>query len=816
MGAHASSFASRQVRQHRALEATNHYGRLVIVVAFNADLHPELDQQPMQPIPQERVKSRLTWINGLFILSGIAAIFGFHQVVNGARLHKHNFYHVQYAHELGTRIENLEDGALIPMGALRETLLNIRAQPEVCLNIIGPIEALAMQLAGTGEALILCKEDITLVDDTIALLDQYEIGALSENQLRNGLRTATDAFLEKSVAFEPLVDRSVNLVVTTVMILLLAKSVGIALIGMFLASGIGRSYRILEETKKALNLSEDRYDRAVNASSDGIWDWDLATDRVFYSGQNFVLLGEDANTNAEFLKWWEERVDPDDCIRVKEALHRHFDENADYDETYRIRHSHGHWCWWRSRGKAVRDAAGNPIRMVGTNSDVTALVTARLATEAARKAVHYEATHDALTGLPNRRFLTTMLESYSRQPTPFTLAIAHLDLDRFKEINDTLGHDAGDQVLMRCAGILKDFVEVEEFAARIGGDEFVIVFENMQDETALCKRLVRLIEAFKAPMQYEGKECRIGASVGLATTALEIRPPHELLQRSDLALYKAKESGSRCVTFDATLRAEVEGKQQIAGDLAAALRKGEFFTVYEPQFAAGTHELIGIEALARWRHPTRGVLAPAAFLDVADDLGLTAEIDDGILQRALKDLDHLVDQGLIIPKVSLNVSARRLSDPDLLCRLPALNAHAYAITFELLETVFLDRIDPTTAANIDEMKRRGFGIEIDDFGTGHASITSVMRVRPKQIKIDRTLVAPIVSDPDQCQIVKSIITIGHALKISVLAEGVETMDHAAILSDLGCDALQGYAFSRPLDPVSLARMIRTHRPVKVA
>ncbi|MGF1454643.1 MAG: putative bifunctional diguanylate cyclase/phosphodiesterase [Alphaproteobacteria bacterium] len=770
----------------------------------------------MQPIPQKRVQSRLTWINGLFILSGLAAFIGFHQIVNGATLHKHNFYHVKHIHQLSKRIETLDDGKPVPTDMFRDIVLNIRAQPLTCIAIIGPIEAFAMRLAGTGRAIELCRDDIRLANETLALIDAYGRGDLTVEGFRANLRTAADEFLEKSIAFEPLIDRSVDLVAATVMVLLVVKSLGIALVGVFLSNGIGRSYRLLEETKEALIISENRYNRAINGSSDGIWDWDLRTDHVFYSEQNFLLLGEDPNSHAEFFLWWEERVDPEHCKRVKSALQRHFETGADYDETYRIRHADGHWCWWRSRGQALRDPDGTPVRMMGTNSDVTALVKAQLAAEAARRAVHHEATHDALTGLPNRRHLSCVLEDYDRRPEPTPLAIAHLDLDRFKEINDTLGHEAGDQVLVHCAKILRAFVKDGEIAARIGGDEFVIVFPDAPDDPVLVDRLNALTARLREPIAHEGKECRIGASVGLATSSLDHGSPNELLQWSDLALYKAKDHRGGCVLFDAALKAEVEDKKQIAADLTTALLRGEFFAVYEPQFAAGTHDLIGVEALARWNHPSRGVLAPAHFLDVADDMGVTAEIDDAILQRALKDLDRLTDEDVVIPKVSLNVSARRLRDPKLLSRLPDMGDRPYSVTFELLETVFLDRIDPTTADNLLEIKRRGFGVEIDDFGTGHASVTSVMRVRPRQIKIDRSLVAPIVDSLDQRQIVKSIITIGHALKISVLAEGVETMAHAAILSDLGCDALQGHAFSRPVRPEALASLIADRHRTRVA
>ncbi len=867
------------------------------------------------PISRQSVQVRLRWINGLFVVSGLVAILGFWQVINGAALHQHNFKHVKHNDDLRRELYDNERGRDLDPRRLRAILTDIRAQPAKCLAIVGPLERAAMRLAHTYQAVDLCVEDLALADETLDLLDRYEAGAMSRERFLAALARALEQFLAKSAAFEPLVERTVNFVFVVMLALLIINSLCIAIAGLWLGRGITRSYAMLETARRqaarlssdlevlfdsvpvriwmtdkegrvlrenrlareagsrpighapdgpggavpggagaasprvevwecadgtrewlqirqvpyrqdaeehlltvatdvtesqrdreALAASEERYDRAVSAASSGIFDWDVVTNDVFFSKRNFELLAETDLAEVKGFRWWEERVHADDLPRVMEALTAHLEHGVNYDETYRIRHACGDWRWWRSQGRAQRDETGRPIRMVGTNSDITELVEAQVKAEAASRAVEFEATHDALTGLPNRRFLNSAIAALTQGPggPEGPLTVAHVDLDKFKEINDTLGHDAGDTVLEQCAQVLVELLEDGEFAARIGGDEFLLVSTQPNPEAGLWSRFCHLIGLLQKPIIYDGKPCLIGASLGSASGT--VADYAKLLQQADLALYKAKNlGGNKCVHYDETLAEEVSSKKTIAGEIVAGLNAGEFFPVYELQIDAKTFDVVGVEALARWRHPRRGVLSPADFLPVAEDLGITPQLDDAILRKAVKDMEGFERMGLVIPRVSLNVSAKRLSDPNLSSGLPNMSGHAFRIGFELLETAFLDELNNAVKNNLALLRAKGVDIEIDDFGTGHASITSVMRVRPDRIKVDRSLIQPITQDPDQRRIVKSIVDIGLALGIRVLAEGVETMEHAAILRDLGCDALQGYAFCRPLEPEALRR-----------
>ena len=284
---------------------------------------------------------------------------------------------------------------------------------------------------------------------------------------------------------------------------------------------------------------------------------------------------------------------------------------------------------------------------------------------------------------------------------------------------------------------------------------------------------------------------------------------------ADIALYRAKSRGrNRHEFFTDMLQAEVVRTKRVADEILSGIENNEFVPYYQPQFDAHTLEVVGVEALVRWQHPTLGILAPAAFFDVAEDLNVVPTIDRIVLEHALASFEEWERLGLGVKKVAVNVSARRLQDEQLIKSLRELNIRPGTVAFELVESIFLDDTDDVVRWNADQIKDLGIDIEIDDFGTGYASIVSLMKLKPKRLKIDRQLVMPIVSSEAQRNLVASIVDIGRALGIEVVGEGVETLEHAAILRDLGCAVLQGYALSRPLAPDALQRFLvqQTKRP----
>jgi len=428
--------------------------------------------------------------------------------------------------------------------------------------------------------------------------------------------------------------------------------------------------------------------------------------------------------------------------------------------------------------------------------------------------IRHTALHDPLTGIANRRYLDKRMGEMAARcrRNGHWLAALHIDLDRFKQINDTAGHAAGDALLIHVAGILKSTVREEDFVSRVGGDEFLVLCSGDGNMDVLSSIAERIIEQVAVPFDFEGRECWFGASIGIATMQGPDIRPAELQVNADIALYRAKNHGrGRHEYFSSEVQAEIVHNKQIADGIRAGMTRGEFIPHYQPQFDANTFEIAGFEALARWEHPVEGTLPPSVFLKIAEDLSAVATIDRAILEATLADFERWTAAGLRIPKLSVNVSARRLLDPDLIKGLLDMNLPSGVIAFELLESIFLDDADELIAWNIDMLREMGIDVELDDFGSGHASIVSLVKLAPDAIKIDRELVTAITQDRSRRNLVRSIIEIGKSLDVRIVAEGVETLAHADMLRELGADVLQGFYFSGPLAPGDVPGFVRRWR-----
>lgn len=429
--------------------------------------------------------------------------------------------------------------------------------------------------------------------------------------------------------------------------------------------------------------------------------------------------------------------------------------------------------------------------------------------DAARREVEHRASHDMLTGLPNRRAFDQALRR--KRAAAAAVGVLHIDLDRFKVINDTLGPGAGDHVLKHTAKVLLSLARDDDFVARIGGDEFLIlcaVDDGLDVVSALAERIVCEL---RKPAPYKDDLCRMTASVGVAVRESLKADADTLLVDAHLALAEAKEQGgNRHRVFEAALQAAMLDVKRIGDEILDGLENDAFVPVFQPQFCAHTHALFGLESLARWRRRPNVLLTPASFLPIAEKLHLVSEIDRQIFARAHAAVRGLVADGVAVPRFSVNVSASRLRDPQLVEALSAVAGDACPMAVEILESVFLDEIDPEIATAVSALREYGVEIEVDDFGSGHASIVGLMRLQPSRFKIDGRLVQPITQSPCALDLVRSIVDIGRALEIEVIAEGVETMAHAEMLRDLGCHALQGYAFARPMLEADLRAFLRDH------
>ncbi|QPN59654.1 EAL domain-containing protein [Synechococcus sp. CBW1002] len=437
-----------------------------------------------------------------------------------------------------------------------------------------------------------------------------------------------------------------------------------------------------------------------------------------------------------------------------------------------------------------------------------ALKIAKLEAIEATERMTHAAMHDELTGLANRRMLEIELQgSIERsllsldEPEAKLTALLHLDLDGFKRVNDTLGHDSGDQLLVMVANSIRGCLRREDLAARMGGDEFIVLTSCGRSKDAIEALASRLLQVLSNPIQISGKVCRISASIGIAIVNRQDNSSSSLLRRADIALYESKRKGKGCYSFyDENLDKAFNQEVQLAEEFEIGFSRSELLLYYQPLFRADSRRLVGAEALVRWNHPRMGLLAPGQFFNAVDQARMMPALDHFSLSQARDDLRRWMEQGLSLSKLSVNVSADRLLSQDLVKHVRALDFPDGVLVFELLESIYLDYPDQDLLDKIRDLQDLGVRIELDDFGTGRTSVISLMSVKPSGIKLDRGLVIPSQESQDARCLMKLVVDMGHSLGISVTAEGVENMGTAKLAHDFGCDMLQGYGLGRPMPP----------------
>ncbi len=570
----------------------------------------------------------------------------------------------------------------------------------------------------------------------------------------------------------------------------------------------------LSDREQKLEELSQKLDLALASYGCGIWEFNPQTGEETWDARMCQLYGVAYTGRPLPQNLWFSLMLEEDRDVAAVASGRYLQGHTDEALLVRVPQADGTLRYVRSVGQLQTGRDGSR-KLIGLAFDVTKdeLMNAELKSakqesdaknvelELAKSRIEHNSLHDPLTLLSNRRKLDMELDRLSRasQETRQKFSILHLDLDRFKQINDTLGHAAGDAMLVHASRILSRNVRGEDIVARIGGDEFVILVPGNSTAEELALLSQRIIAEFRQPLDFEGLSCRCGVSIGIAQASGMKIDARRILVNADIALYRAKGQGRNGYEFfTQNLQAEIISQKRTADEVLSAIDNHEFVTWYQPQFSARTGKLTGVEALIRWNHPHHGILAPDRFLKIAEDLNVAAVLDQLVLETVLKDKMRWAAMGLEIPKVSVNVSSKRLHDQALIDTLKTLPIRPGEISFELVESIFLDDGDDLISSNLERIKALGIDIELDDFGTGHTSIVSLLKLKPKRLKIDRQLVMPILSSPQERTLVRSIIDIARSLGVDTVAEGVETMQHASILRDLGCDLLQGYAFSRPL------------------
>ncbi|KMW57153.1 diguanylate cyclase/phosphodiesterase (GGDEF & EAL domains) with PAS/PAC sensor(s) [Candidatus Rhodobacter oscarellae] len=465
-------------------------------------------------------------------------------------------------------------------------------------------------------------------------------------------------------------------------------------------------------------------------------------------------------------------------------------------------HKSGEKYWVSISITPLEASDGQVYGFMAITYDITEARKQRDALIEAKNQIELQALHDPLTGLPNRRALDIELKERVGAGAEPEATLVRIDLDHFKYVNDTMGHEAGDFVLCEVAEILRSETKSDDLPVRVGGDEFVVLLGAGRNASEGLSVAERMLKRIKQPKEYANKTIRVGASFGVASTGSGLLPIEDLTVGADAALYEAKDTGrNRVRLYTPELHRSVLERRSLAREIRRGIANEEFVPYFQPQVDARTYDIVGVETLVRWESPELGLLYPDDFLPIAQQLSAVDDIDAILFRKALDQIIALRGTGMIIPKVSFNVTVERVQSPIIFETVQRYIDSGPTLAFEILESVLVEEQSDMFMFSLDRLKDMGVKIEIDDFGSGHASIVGLMHLMPNVMKIDKQLVMPITSSSMTRNLLKQIVGMADLMGLKITAEGVETFEHAEILAELGCHTLQGYAFAKamPID-----------------
>ncbi|MDH1264043.1 phosphodiesterase DibA [Pseudomonas sp. GD03944] len=710
----------------------------------------------------------------------------------------------------------------------------------------------------------------------------------------------------------------------------LLKGMGFVVLTSLLLFLILRSHRHAQRgIRRALRASENRLSLALDAAQDGLWDWNLRTQEIYYSPRYAAMLGLAPDELGNSRERWLARLHPDDRNHYREVVEQHLQRATptSYENTYRLRHADGSYRWIRSRGRLQMAAHGEPERFIGTVTDITqkradedslrqaaavfdATQEGVLVSDANQTIVHinpafsritgyseaeiigqhpnllksgrhdatfyqamwhalqhkgawsgeiwnrrkngeiypqwqciraihnekglishyvavfsditalkrsqreldYLAHHDPLSNLPNRLLFTERVEHAIERARreQQSGAVLLIDLDHFKHINESLGHNVGDLLLRAVGERLAGLLGKGTTLARLGGDEFGLLCESCAQAEQAAALAQRLLDSLHAPFLLNGQELFIGASVGISLFPEDAQSVDQVLRNADSALFKAKSSGREGFAFYAQELTEYARQRvELASALRHALEGNELRVYYQPLHSLSTGALLGVEALVRWQHPQRGMVPPSDFIPIAEDSGLIGAIDTWVLEQACRQMVAWQAAGCGLKFVAVNVSSRLFSRGGLDTRVAEVLAQTGldpdCLELEVTESAVMD--DPDAAqALLERLRGLGIRLSIDDFGTGYSSLARLKRLPVHKLKLDQSFVRGLPHDSNDVAITRAVIALGHSLELKILAEGIEQPEQAEFLRQLGCDYAQGYHFGRP-QPAHLLPLI---------
>ncbi len=573
-------------------------------------------------------------------------------------------------------------------------------------------------------------------------------------------------------------------------------------------TALERPYERLLDSEDSLKASEERFALAMRGANDGLWEWNLETNVVYYSPRWKSMLGYRDEEIANTLDSWIALVHPDDRHRVLSEIENYAKErNESFSTEMRLKHKNGRWISVLSRAfLASRAADGHPIRLIGTNTDITEL-------REKEALILKQANYDPLTGMPNRRLFFDRLELEIRKAerTHATVALLFIDLDRFKDVNDTLGHGKGDLLLIEAARRINQCVRESDTIARLGGDEFTIILTDFGESIHLERIAQDVIQALSTPFDLGNSDRGyISGSIGIALYPNDARDAESLIKHADRAMYQAKANGRRRFSyFTQSMQEQAMEKLALTNDLRHALAKNELEVYYQPIVETATGRITKAEALLRWHHPQRGLVSPSVFVPLAEEARLIEEIGNWVFQQVLDNVRRCQELYGCNIQVSVNKSPIQFeaqAGHDWMRRLEQQPSLAGNIAVEITEGLLLKESDVVKERLLD-YRNRGIEVSIDDFGTGFSALSYLKRFDIDYIKIDRSFVHQVVEDASDKALTEAIIVMAHKLGIKVIAEGVETEAQRDLLTGFGCDYLQGFLYSPPVPKDEFMRLL---------
>jgi diguanylate cyclase (GGDEF)-like protein/PAS domain S-box-containing protein len=567
-----------------------------------------------------------------------------------------------------------------------------------------------------------------------------------------------------------------------------------------------------KQAESALRESEERYALAARAANDGLWDWKIKTQEIYYSPRWKSMLGYDEEEIGNSPDEWFNRIHPEDLQRVQAELAAHVEgATSNFWSEYRMLHKNGSYYWMLSQGIIVQDKTGEVYRMAGSQTDIQAR-------KQAEEQLKHDAFHDSLTSLPNRALFMDRLEhalEMTKRRSDYMFAVLFLDLDRFKVVNDSLGHQSGDQLLIALVKRLETCIRGADTLARLGGDEFAIILEDVRSVNDAKYVADRLQKQLALPFNIQKQEIFSSVSIGIALSNNTYVSAQELLRDADIAMYRAKAQGKACYEiFDPSMHTKAVTLLQLESDLRRATERQDLMIHYQPIVSLSSGEIAGFEALLRWHHPERGWVKPGELIPVAEDTGLIIPIGYWVLREACRQLKKWQEQFLSQTPltVSVNLSGKQFKETNLLAQIQHIITETKidpkTLKLEITESVIVENAE-AAAQTLSELRSMGVQIYIDDFGTGYSSLGYLHRFPLDALKIDRSFITNMCNETESAEIVQTIINLAQNLQIYVVAEGVETQQQWERLRKIDSTGGygQGYYFSHPLSATEVEQLL---------